>query len=175
MDWEFWLKVVIETLTLFFLLVGLFGLIVPIFPGLAVMWIAVLLYGLVTGFQAGSWLAWVVFVLITLLAIFGSIVDNILMAAKAREKEASWVSILLGFLAGIVFSFVFPPVGGLVAAPGALFLAEYLRRKKNAREAWEAVKALLIGWGWSFAARFAIGVVMTGLWMLWAWVIPGFM
>lgn len=172
MDWDFWLKVGIETLTLFFLLVGLVGLVIPIFPGLVVMWIAALIYGIVTGFEAAGWVGWVIFVLISLLTIFGGVIDNVLMAAKAREKQAAWTSILLGFLAGIVFSFAFPPAGGLIAAPGALFLAEYFRRKRNAREAWEAVKALFIGWGWAFAARFATGVVMTGLWILWAWVIP---
>ena len=172
MDWGFWFKVGVETLTLFFILVGLFGLIIPIFPGLAIMWLAILIYGLLTGFRAAGWAAWVIFALISLLAIFGSVVDNFLMAVKAREREAAWVSLLLGFLAGVVFSFAFPPLGGLIAAPGALFLAEYLRRKKNAREAWEAVQALLVGWGWAFAARFAIGVVITGLWALWAWVLP---
>jgi len=172
MGWEFWLKVGIETLTLFFLLIGLVGLVIPIFPGLMVMWLAVLAYGLTVGFRTANWAAWVIFVFISLLAIFGSVVDNILMAAKAREKEAAWFSLFLGLLAGIVFSFALPPIGGLIAAPVALFLAEYLRRKKNAREAWEAVKALLVGWGWSFAARFAIGIVITSLWILWAWVIP---
>ena len=38
---EFWLKVGVETLTLFALIVGTAGLIIPVFPGLVVNWIAI--------------------------------------------------------------------------------------------------------------------------------------
>src|SRR5258706_3270868 len=41
------LQVILETFTLFVMLVGLFGLIVPVFPGLTVMWIAALVYALI--------------------------------------------------------------------------------------------------------------------------------
>ena len=60
------------------------------------------------------------------------------------------------------------PLGGLVAAPAGLFLAE-ASRLKNRDEAWNSTKAYMIGWGWAFGVRFMIGLVITGLWMLWAW------
>jgi uncharacterized protein YqgC (DUF456 family) len=126
-DPQFWLRVMIESLTLFFIVMGLFGLLVPIFPGLVVIWIAVLAYGLISP-GAFDVLGWAMFILITLLMLFGSVIDNILMAKKARDKQAAWTSIGLGILAGIVFSLLLPPVGGILAAPLALFLAEYLRR-----------------------------------------------
>jgi len=46
-DLELLFQVLFETLTLFFMLVGLVGLLVPIFPGLTVMWLATLVYALV--------------------------------------------------------------------------------------------------------------------------------
>ena len=46
-DLEFWLKVGVETLTLFALIVGTAGLIIPVFPGLVINWIAILVYGVV--------------------------------------------------------------------------------------------------------------------------------
>ncbi len=167
-DLQFWLRVAIEALTLFFIVVGLVGLLVPIFPGLVVIWIATLVYGLISpgAFDA---LCWTMFILITVLMLFGSIVDNLLMAKKARDKNAAWVSIGLGILAGIVFSLALPPLGGILAAPLALFLAEYFRRQRNYREALQTVQALFAGWGIAFLVRFAIGLVMAGLWMIWAW------
>jgi uncharacterized protein YqgC (DUF456 family) len=46
MDFELFLQVFLESLTLFFMLVGLAGLIVPIFPGLTIMWLAALVYAI---------------------------------------------------------------------------------------------------------------------------------
>lgn len=161
-----WLKFGTEWLTLTALLVGLFGLLIPIFPGLLVMWLAALAYGIFSnGFDT---LGWVMFILITLLALFGSVVDNIVMGAKAHQGGASWVSIVFGFLAGIVGTAVFPPIGGLILAPLVLFLAEY-SRQKDRKKAFETVKALLVGWGWAVVLRFIIGVVIVALWMIWAW------
>jgi hypothetical protein len=61
------------------------------------------------------------------------------------------------------------PLVGLIAAPLGLFLAE-LNRLKNRDEAIKSTKAYMIGWGWAFGARFIIGTIMIGSWMLWAWI-----
>jgi uncharacterized protein YqgC (DUF456 family) len=170
-DWlTFFFQVALETLTLFALLVGLVGLIVPVFPGLTVMWLATLVYALIQGAadKMTGW-DWFAFAIITLLMIVGNIVDNLIIAAKMRDQFIPWSSILLAFAAGIVVSIFFTPLVGLAAAPAGLFLAE-LNRLKNRDEAIKSTKAYMIGWGWAFAARFLIGLTMIGLWMLWAWL-----
>ena len=162
--------VIVDTLTLFVLLVGLLGLIVPVFPGLTVMWLATLAYALLqsTAGRMTGW-DWFLFALITLLMIGGNIVDNLIIASKMRDQFIPWSSILLAFAAGIIASIFFTPLIGLVAAPLGLFLAE-LRRLKNRDEAIKSTKAYMIGWGWAFGARFLIGLAMTSFWMVWAWV-----
>jgi len=164
------LQVALETFTLFVLLVGLFGLIVPVFPGLTVMWIATLVYALIQNAsnKMTGW-DWFAFVVITLLMIGGNIADNIIIARKMRDQYIPWSSILLAFAAGIVASIFFTPLIGLIASPLGLFLAE-VRRLKNRDEAIQSTKAYMIGWGWAFGARFLIGMTMIGSWMLWAWV-----
>jgi hypothetical protein len=164
-----WL-VIVDTLTLFILLVGLVGLIVPVFPGLTVMWLATLVYALLqnAASRMTGW-DWFAFAIITILMIGGNIVDNIIIATKMRDQFIPWSSILLAFAAGIIASIFFTPLVGLVAAPLGLFLAE-LRRLKNRDEAWASTKAYMIGWGWAFGARFIIGLTMIGSWMLWAWI-----
>jgi uncharacterized protein len=164
------LQVMLETFTLFALLVGLFGLVVPVFPGLTIMWFATLVYALIQA-KAGNMTGWdwFLFVIITLLMIGGNIVDNIIIAAKMRDKYIPWSSILIAFAAGILVSIFFTPLAGLVAAPLGLFITEMLRLK-NRTEAINSTKAYMIGWGWAFGARLIIGIAMIGSWMLWAWI-----
>lgn len=169
-DIEFFLRVLVETLTLFFLLVGLAGLFIPIFPGLTVMWLATLVYAIMQASnESMNWFDWVLFALITLLMLAGNIVDNIIIARQVREKDVPWGSIILGYLAGIIASIFFTPLVGIFAAPLGLFGAEYLRLR-DPRVAFDSTRAWMTGWGITIAVRIAIGVAMIGLWMIWAWV-----
>ena len=169
-DFQLAFQVIVEIFTLFVLLFGLVGLVVPVFPGLTVMWLATLVYALIqnsAGLMTG-W-DWFLFGVITVLMITGNIVDNLIIAYKMRDKYIPWSSIIWAFAVGIVASLFFTPLIGLIAAPLGLFLAE-LRRLKERDAAIESTKAYMIGWGWAFGARLLIGLVMTGLWMLSAWV-----
>ncbi len=167
---EFWLQVMIETITLFVLLAGLAGLLIPVFPGLTVMWLGTLVYAIV---QASSgkmnWVDWVLFTLITLLMIGGNIVDNIIIAKHVRDKDVPWSSIIWAFAAGIIVSLFFTPIAGMIASPVGLFLAEWYRLKDK-QTAFANTKAWMTGWGWSLAARFGIGVIMIVFWGVWAWL-----
>ena len=165
-----WFQIALQTFTLFVLSVGLLGLIVPIFPGLTIMWLGTLLYALIQN-SAGNMTGWdwFLFGLITLLMIVGNIADNLIIARKMRDTYIPWSSILFAFAASIIASIFFTPLIGLVAAPVGLFLAES-RRLKNRDAAVDSTKAYMIGWGWAFGVRFLIGILMIGFWMLWAWV-----
>jgi len=170
-EFEVFLQVILETLTLFALIVGLLGLIVPVFPGLVIMWLGTLVYAILQS-AAGNMTGWkwVIFGIITVLMIAGSIADNLIIAQKMRDKYIPWSSILFAFAASLIASLFFTPLIGLVAAPAGLFLAES-RRLKDRDAAVDSTKAYMIGWGWAFGARFLIGLVMIGFWMLWAWIL----
>ena len=159
-----WLSTSIFWVTLVIMGVGLFGLVVPVFPGLTIMWLATLGYGVVTGFTT---LGWVLFALITILFIVGGLIDNVLMGTKAHKEGASWFTIILGMLAGILGTLLFPPVGGIIAAPLVILLLEY-RRQRNFKKAMFSLRGLAVGWGLSFVVRFFIGVAMIGVWLAWA-------
>ena len=160
-----WLETTTIVLTTLTMLFGLFGLIIPIFPGNVVMWLAALVYGLVFGFGR---LGAIMFAIITLLMLVAVAADNVLMGAKAREKGADWGSIILAFVAGVIGTMLLPPIGGLIAAPLVLYLAE-LQRRRDSEEAKKVVIALMTGWGLAFVVRFGLGVVMFGLWGIWAY------
>lgn len=159
-----WLDISLFALVLVSMLVGLFGLAVPVFPGIAVIWLAALGYGIAQGFGAlGGWM----FALITVLMIAGSLVDNLLAWAGARRGGASWQNMLIGLVAGILGMAFLPPIGGLLTAPLAILLLEYLRRR-DWSVAFAALRGMAVGWGLAFIIRFGMGVGMIVLWLVWA-------
>jgi uncharacterized protein len=169
-DPEFWSQVVLQTLTLFVLLVGWLGLLVPVFPGLVVMWLGTAVYAWLENLAGRmSTVDWIWFALISLLMIFGSIVDNIIIAHKMRGRAIPWRSIIMAFLAGIIASAFFTPLVGIAASPLTLFGVEAIRLHDRGK-GFASAKAYMIAWGWSFLAVFGIGALMIAIWLAWAFL-----
>lgn len=148
------------------MLAGLAMLVLPILPGLWVMWIAALVYAIVTGFDTA---AIIFMVIITILTVVGGLMDNILMGANARVSGASWLAIGVALVGAVIGSILLPPIGGLIFAIAGIFLVEYLRIK-DWRKALESTKGLALGCGWGVIARFGFGVLVMLVWLLWALV-----
>ena len=140
-------------------------LVIPILPGLVIIWVSALGYGIAAGFGV---LGWVMFALITILMLAGSILDNLLMGAQAHKEGAPWWVVLIALVSAIIGSFVIPIVGGILAALLVLFLIQWIRLK-DARKALTSMKGMMVGWGWAAVFRVIIGLVMIGLWLIWAW------
>ena len=140
-------------------------LVIPILPGLVIIWVSALGYGIAAGFGL---LGWVMFALITILMLAGSILDNLLMGAKAHKEGAPWWVVIIALVSAIIGSFVIPIVGGILAALLVLFLIQWTRLK-DAKKALASMKGMMVGWGWAAVFRVIIGLVMIGLWLIWAW------
>jgi len=147
------------------LLIGLFGLLIPIFPGNLVIWIGTLLYGMVSGFDSRA--IWF-FASITLLSVAAFSADNILMGAKAKQAGASWTSLGITVVGTVVASIFFTPLAGLMAAPLLLYLAEYFRNQRDGDLAWKITRELMVGYGLAFVVRFGLGILSIGLYLWWA-------
>jgi uncharacterized protein len=145
------------------MLIGLVGQLIPFFPGIPLIWFSILAYGLLVGF---NWKGGIVFAIVTLLLVASSLIDNLLMGASSRQRGTSWWAIGIGSVTMLVGSFLITPLGGLLAGFIVVFLVEFLRRK-DWRAAVESLRGWAIGMGWTMAARFAIGLVMIGLWLIW--------
>ena len=169
-DPRFWSQVALQTFTLFMLLVAWLGLIVPVFPGLVVMWLITAVYAGID-YAAGRMtkLGWILFAAITLLMLVGSFIDNIIIARRMRGRFIPWSSIALAFAAGIVGSFVLTPLLGIAASILALFAVETARLRDH-RQGLASTKVYMIARGWSFLAVFGIGGVMVALWAMWAFL-----
>ncbi len=156
---------VAKVIAMVIMAVGL--LVIPILPGLVIIWVAALGYGIAAGFGA---LGWSMFALITILMVGGSVLDNVLMGAQAHKGGAPWWVVLIALLSAILGNFIIPIpiIGGILAALLVLFLIEWLRLK-DARKALTSMRGMLIGCGWAIVFRVIIGLVMIGLWLIWAW------
>jgi uncharacterized protein len=163
-------SLVLYILILVTMLVGLAGLLIPFIPGITIIWVAALAYGLISGF---NWAAGIIFGVITILMIIGNFADNFLMGASARKTGTSWLSILVALVAGIVGTFVLPPFGGLLFALAGVFIVEWIR-VRDWKKAFESLRGMATGCGWSVVARFIIGLIMIALWLIWAFVVPIF-
>ncbi len=165
---------ILQALTLGIMIIGLMGLIVPVFPGLLIMWLATLFYAVLQN-AAGhmAWYQWVLFGLITILMVAGHVIDNIIIARRMRGRLIPWFSIGLAYLGGLLGTLafapivtIFTPVAGVAASLLVLFGAEWLRLHR-AGLAFASARSYMIAWGWSWAAVFGVGVLMILMWLLW--------
>ena len=159
-----WIEAAINIITPLIMLFGLFGLIMPVFPGLVIIWLAALGFGIISGFGT---IGWVIFGIMTTLMLIGNTVDGILMAKKALEHGAAKKSLVLAAIASVVISLMFSPLTGLIAAPFVLYLSEK-NQGHTPEEAKKITKGLMVGWGWGLALRVVIGIMMIILWAVWA-------
>src|SRR5688500_3847373 len=88
--------------------VGLAGTVVPVVPGLRLLWLAGLLYGIAVGFGSVGTAA---FVAMTVLAAAGTVAGVVLPHRAAGAAGAARPSLLLGLVAAVVGFFVVPVVG----------------------------------------------------------------
>ena len=107
---------------------GMVGCILP-YPGHLLILGACISAAFANGAPYPAWWVWG---LLTLLMVFGSIVDNITTMMGARRfgssKAAMW-----GTLPGIIIGAFFPPFGLIIGPFAGAFLAEILFARKNAR------------------------------------------
>ena len=108
--------------------VGVAGTVVPLVPGLGLVWLAALAYGLVDGFGVvGS----IVFVTISAMAVAGIVAGIAVPHHAARGGGAAQWSIALGAATAIVGFFVIPIVGMALGGVLGIFVGEALRNTRR--------------------------------------------
>lgn len=153
-----------------FILVGMLlswiGTIIPIFPGPTVMWVLALVYGIVQGFGT---IGIIMFVIITLLTVASWLTDNVFSIKGAREGGASWSSVAIASIAGLISSLFLTPIIGVLVTLLTLYLIEFSKRH-DSDQAMQATKQMLLGWGWATVVRLGLGFISLALWSAWAWL-----
>jgi len=139
--------------------VGLLGTILPVIPGLIVIWLGALYYAaVVVGFDLFS--PWV-FVLITIISLVAGTANIWLAALGAKTTGASWRTLIIGFIGAILGTFFLPIplVGTIVGYAAGLVLSEYVRLG-DLRPALKSAFGGMVGWGISTVFEFVGGLAM---------------
>jgi uncharacterized protein YqgC (DUF456 family) len=149
------------------MVVGIVGTVLPILPGLWLVWIAALVYGLVAGFGSAGIAAMAV---ITALLIGGTAASVYVPQRGAAGAGVPWWGQLVALAAAIAGFFLIPVIGALLGfAVGILVVA--LLRTRDVGAAWAATKATLLGMLKASGLQLTAGVLMALVWV--AWVVWG--
>lgn len=154
---------VVSGLVLVVLLVGLAGTLIPILPGILLMWAATVGYGFAVGFGG---VAIVVIAITTVLSIVAVALGFALPKRAADASGASSQSQWFAALGAVIGFFVIPVVGVVIGALVGIAASEYGRTND-----WEMTKRSTIGvakgFGISALAQFVIGFLMLLVWLPW--------
>ena len=145
------------------MVVGILGTIIPLLPGLPIVWGAALVYGVVAGFGA---VGWACFVIITLVGVGGMVAGVVVPQRHVQGGGAPFSTSVVGIIGGIIGFFVIPIVGIVVGAVVGILIAERMRTR-DWGEAWASTKRALVGFGVGALVQMGAGVVMMLTWVAW--------
>lgn len=143
--------------------VGIVGTVVPLLPGLLLVWAAGLAYGLAAGFGAVGTVA---FGMMTVLAVVGAVAGWMVPQRAAGKAGAARSSMVVAALGAVVGFFVVPVVGLPLGGLAGLYVAE-LQRTEDTATAWRTTRATLVGFGLAALVQFGVGVAMAVVWAIW--------
>lgn len=150
-------------LTAIAMAVGLVGTIVPVLPGLLLIWGTGLVYGLVAGFGA---VGIALFAVMTMLLGVGMAMSYVLPKRAGERSGASKTSVRLGIVGAVIGFFVIPVVGMPIGGALGVLVGEF-QRLQSWPAAWAATRSVLGGFGLAVLAEFTAGVFMVGSWAAW--------
>ncbi|MFL6130576.1 MAG: DUF456 domain-containing protein [Mycobacteriales bacterium] len=141
---------------------GLVGVLLPVLPGLLLIWAAGLWWTIADG---GGPVRWTVLAVLTALLVAGTVTKYVLPARSAAARGAPLTTLAAGAAGAVVGFFVIPVIGLLVGGVAGIYLAEYLRLRHGGR-AWVSTRAALLAIGVGLLVELTAGVLMFGAWLL---------
>ena len=143
------------------MLIGLAGIIVPLLPGLLLVWAAVLVWAI----EAQSPAAWTVLGIATVLALLGTLLQYLLPGRRMARAGVTTSSTVAGVALGVVGFFVIPVMGAFLGFALGIYLAERIKLGTHAA-AWPSTQHALK------AIALSMGIeLLTGLAIITAWLI----
>ncbi|MGH8952042.1 MAG: DUF456 domain-containing protein [Acidimicrobiia bacterium] len=140
------------------IIVSLFGIVVPILPGLILEVAAVFVWALVTGGDV----AWGVAVAALILAGIGTFIKYSIPKRKLNEVGIPNRTLLLATAVAIVGLFVIPVVGAPIGFVATIYLGERVRVGQE--QAWPATKSSLGAVATSIGIELATGLLIAAIW-----------
>ncbi|MFI7001495.1 DUF456 domain-containing protein [Nocardia sp. NPDC050175] len=143
------------------ILVGLLGIIIPILPGVILIFGAIAVWA----FMTGGATAWTVFAVSTALLVLSGVIKYTWPGRKMKDAGVANRSLILGAVLGIVGFFVIPVIGLLVGFVLGVYLSE-LQRLRVGQQAWQSTVHALKGVGLSMLIELLGALLATGVWVI---------
>jgi len=143
------------------MLVGLIGIVVPLLPGLLLVWAAVLVWASEAQTPAG----WVVLGIATALALTGSLLQYLLPGRRMAKAGVTTSSTVAGAALGVVGFFVIPVLGAFLGFALGIYLAERIKLGTHAA-AWPSTKHALKAIGLSMGIELLTGLAIATTWVI---------
>jgi uncharacterized protein YqgC (DUF456 family) len=138
--------------------IGLFGIVVPVIPGTVLVLLGILVWASVDG-SAGAWTA---FAVATACLVVGAVVKYAVPGRRLRAAVPT-STLVAGGVGAVVGFFVIPVVGALVGFPVGVYLAE--RARVGAAGAWPSTREALRAVGASILIELAAALAATAVWI----------
>lgn len=142
------------------ILVGLLGVIVPILPGVILIFGAIAVWAFLTGGAT----AWTVFGISTVLLVLTGVVKYTWPGRNMKEAGVSNRALFAGAVLGIIGFFVIPVIGLFLGFVLGVYLSE-LQRFRTHQQAWPATVHALKGVGLSMLIELFGALLATGVWV----------
>ncbi len=147
--------------TLLIMLVGLAGVILPVIPGVPIIWLGAFLYGLFTGFEEINWNVLGVFAILTGFTMVLDYVANLYGAKKMGATRWGILGALFGMLVGLF-------AGGLIGLLIGSFVGAVLGEVLAGKAGSQALKAgigTFLGFLGGTLIKFIVGCIMIGIFL----------
>lgn len=141
--------------------IGLIGIVVPLLPGLLLVWAAVLIWAS----EAQTTSGWVVFGIATVLAFSGFLLQYLLPGRRMAKAGVSTSSTVAGAATGVAGFFLVPVVGAFLGFAVGIYLAERVRLGTHTA-AWLSTKHALKGIGLSMGIELLTGLAIATTWLV---------
>lgn len=149
-----------EFLVALAILAGLFGIVVPLLPGLVLEVAAILIWAAVKG----DALAWAVALLCLGLGALGTIFKYLVPGRRLKRSGMPTRTLVIAIAAAVVGFFVIPVIGAPVGFIAAIYIAERIR--VGPEEAWPATRTTLGAVAASVGIELLTGMVVAGIWFI---------
>ena len=147
-----------------FILVGMVGIVIPILPGMLLVWLSVLVYAVGTDFAT---IGWPSLVFITIIALVTGLSNIWLPLLGAEKSGAAKRALFLGVVGAIVGTFVIPLplLGTVIGYAIGVFLGELIKQR-DWRLALKASLGGVAGWGISMIVEIVGALVILTIFVV---------
>ena len=156
MDWPYF---ILMSVTVILFIIGLAGTVIPILPGVPIIWLGTVIFAVFTKFEkVGYW----EISIFTVMALFSVVIDYAANLYGAKRMGAGRWGIALAIVGMVVGIIIGGLIGLIIGTMIGAFVGEIISGKKSGA-AFKAGIGTLVGFLGGVLVKIVIGLIMIGV------------